>query len=160
MIVFVNDPKRTVISLSIPAEDVVVFKNLLKGYNLSFVREEKKKGRIILHDISGPIRWMSCLLGTIEDSEAAWDAGWCNGLKNIYILVGGRRKGGKKYEHGSEDRGEVREGSESGDPEGADPDSGHGEADPVGGNCDPDRPAGAGTAEGAEEGPGTLDDCE
>ena len=155
MVVFVNDPNRTVISLSIPAENAVIFKNLLESYNLSFVREEKKKGRIILHDISGPIQWMSNLLCTIEYPEAGWDS-----PKNIYIMVSGRRKGGKKHEHGSEDRGEVREGSESGDPEGADPDSGHGEADPVGGNCDPDRPAGAGTAEGAEEGSGTLDDCE
>ena len=155
MVVFLNDPNRTVISISVPrgGTGAALFSCLLDGYGLKYAKADMKKNRTVFHDITGTPSQMSGLLKSMEELE--WD-----GTEKFYILVSGRRKGGKKHEHGSEDRGEVREGSESGDPEGADPDSGHGEADPVGGNCDPDRPAGAGTAEGAEEGSGTLDDCE
>ena len=155
MIVFMNDPKRTVISLSIPAEDATPFKSLLESYNLSFVSEEKKKGRIILRDISGPILKMSNLLSTIDDAEAGWD-----GPKNIYILVSSRKKGVKKDEHGSETRREAGEGSEGGNPEGTDQASGHGEADPVGGDCPADRSPADKPAEGHEEEPGTDDYCD
>lgn len=155
MVVFVNDPKRTVISLSIPRGKAGAdrFKKLLEDYGLTFERTEAKKSRTIFHDISGSLSTMSGLLKSMEEIE--WDD-----PEKFYILVSGRKKGVKKNEHGSETRREAGEGREGGDPEGTDPAAGHGEADPVGGDCPADRSAGAEPAEGAEEGSGTLDDCE
>lgn len=155
MVVFVNDPKRTVISISVPRGEAGAahFAGLLADYGLAYASVEAKKNRTIFRDISGSLANMSGLINRMEDIE--WD-----NPERFYILVGGRRKGGKKYEHGAEDRGEVREGSEGGNPEAADSYPGYGEADPVGGNCDPVDDPGAGTDQGPEEVAGTYDGCD
>ena len=155
MIVFVNDPKRTVISLSIPMGKAGAdqFKEMLEDYRLTCARTEAKKSRTIFHDISGSLFAMGQLLKTLE--EFAWDS-----PEKFYILVSSRKKGVKKDEHGSETRREAGEGSEGGNPEGTDQASGHGEADPVGGDCPADRGPADKPVEGHEEEPGTDDHCD
>lgn len=151
MVIFMNDPKRTVIDLSVPMSMGKELKSYLRDLDLRFGMAADEERRFFL-DIQGSPMQMSVLLKSLEEDE--WDR-----PDKIYILVKAR-KGGKKHEHDSADRGEIREGRESGNPEGTDPDPEHGTADRVGRSCDSDRDPGFEPDPWPEEIPGTDDDCD
>lgn len=150
MVIFVNDPKRTVIDLSVPMGMGEKLEVYLKDLGLRFGAASDKERRFFL-DIQGSPLQMSALLKNLEESE--WDR-----PDKVYILIGNRKKGGKK--HVPENRAKAGKGREGGDREGADPDSGHGEADRVGGADDPDRDPGFEPDPWPAEIPGTDDDCD
>ena len=152
MVVFVNDPKRTVIDLSVPIGIGGKLEAYLKDLGLHFGVAADKERRFFL-DIQGSPLQMSALLKNLEENE--WDR-----PDKIYILVKAWKKGGKGHEHDYKDRGEIREGRKGGNPEGTDPDPEHGAADRVGGSCDSDRDPGFEPDPWPEEIPGTDDDCD
>lgn len=152
MVIFVNDPKRTVIDLSVPMGIGGILEAYLKDLGLRFGAASDKERRFFL-DIQGSPLQMSALLKNLEESE--WDR-----PDKVYILIKARKKGGKGHEHDYKDRGEIRKGREGGDREGADPDPGHGEADRVGGADDPNRDPGFEFDPWPAEDPGTDDDCD
>lgn len=151
MVIFVNDPKRTAIILSVPMGMGKQMAAYMKDLGLCF-GAVADKDRLFFIDIEGSPLQMSALLKNLEENE--WDR-----PDKIYILVKAR-KGGKKHEHDSADRGKVREGRESGNPEGTDPDPEHGTADRVGRSCDSDRDPGFEPDPWPEEISGTDDDCD